>query len=238
MVSKTKMTSLVRAFNWKEVQQGLDESPDLIEFRDNKGRSFLHICCMVNIKKNKKLKPKDSIKVADLLIERGLDASEAAFHRHNWKATPLWHAISQGENLELASFLLKQGCDPEHCLWSAAFSNNAKAVELLIRQGAEIDPIYESDKTTPLLVAVKGGHFAAAESLLALGADINYQDPQQRTPLHWALKNGTAAKHIGTLLRYGARGNIPDEDGRMASEIMKRKKDPSFRKMAEQYFEV
>ena len=238
MVSKTKMNSLVRAFNWKEIQRGLDESPGLIEFRDDKGRSFLHICCMVNIKKSKKLKPKDSVKLAALLMERGLDASEAAFQRHNWKATPLWHAISQGENLELASFLLKQGCDPEHCLWSAAFSDNAEAVELLIGQGAEIDPIYASDKTTPLLVAVKGGHFAAAEALLALGADINYQDPQQWTPLHWALKNGADTKQVSTLLKHEARGDIPDGDGRTACAIMKRKKDPSFRKMAEKYFEV
>ena len=62
MVSKTKLNSFVREFNWKEVQQGLDESPDLIEFRDDKGRSFLHICCMTNIKKHKRLKPKDSIR--------------------------------------------------------------------------------------------------------------------------------------------------------------------------------
>ena len=175
------------------------------------------------------------LKLAALLIERGLDASEAAFRRHNWKATPLWHSISQGQNLELASFLLEQGCNPEHCLWSAAFDDNAEAVELLIGQGAEVDPIYESDKTTPLLVAVKGGHFAAAEALLARGANVNYQDPQQRTVLHWALKNGTDSKHVGMLLKHGARGDIPDGDGQTAAAIMKRKKDHSFRKMAEKF---
>ena len=235
MVSKTRLLSLVRKFKWKEARRGLDETPDLIKYRDDRGRNFLHLCCMVNVKGNDQLKAKDSVKLAGLLIERGLDPSEEAFRRGSWKATPLWHALSRGKNIELGAFLLEQGCDPDHCLWSAAMNDEGEVIELLIRHGAEIDPIYEGDDT-PLLTAVKGGHWRAAEALLDLGANVDFQDSKKRTALHWSLKNMADINKVRLLLDHSARGNIKESDGHMAADIMKRKKDPTFRKMAEQYF--
>ena len=35
------------------------------------------------------------------------------------------------------------------------------------------------------------------------------------------------------LIRHGARGDIPGPDGQTAAGIMRRKKDPDFRRMAE-----
>lgn len=197
MVSKTKMLSLIKTFNWQEAQSGFEKTPDLIKYRDDKGRNFLHLCCATNIKNNQ-LKAKDSIK--------------------------------------LAAFLLEQGCDPNHCLWAVAFKDDPASIKLLIRHKAEIDPVYESGGLTPFLSAVKGGHWAAAKELLNLGANVNFQDPKQRTALHWALKNGAPKQQVRLLLDHGARGDLKDEDGRNAAEIMKRKKDPELGKMAEQFF--
>jgi hypothetical protein len=45
MVSKTSMLPLVRAFDWKAVQEGLEEKPALLDHRDDRGRNWLHICC-------------------------------------------------------------------------------------------------------------------------------------------------------------------------------------------------
>lgn len=235
MVSKTKMLALVKAFDWREAEKGFADSPELIDFRDQRGRNFLHLCAMVDVEKagNKK-NPKDSIKMAALLIELGLDISGAAFERHNWRATPLWHAM--GKNYPLATYLLEQGCDPEHCLWGAAMGGNVRSTKLLLAHGATVDPVYASDGSTPLQLAVKGGHWAVAELLLEAGAKVDYQGPDKRTPLHWALKNGADKKDLRRLLKYGARGDIGDGDGRTAAEIMGRKKDPGFGKLAEQFF--
>jgi uncharacterized protein len=236
MITKTKMISFVKAFQWKEAQRGLDENPDLINHLDDKGRNFLHLCCSVNVKKGKSLRINDSIKLAELLIEKGLDTSTEAFCRDSWKATPLWHALSRGENIKLAGFLLEQGCDPNHCMWAMAFRDDPTGIKLLGANGADIDPVYESDESTPLLVAVKGGHFLAAKALLDLGADVNYQGPKKLTPLHWALKNGAGLKQLRLLLDHGARGDIEDLEGRTASTSMKRKRDPEFPKLAAKYF--
>ena len=66
MVSKTRMLDWVKGFEWQDVERGLDESPELIGFRDNKGRNWLHLCCGVNAAKTKQ-KPTDSIRTADVL---------------------------------------------------------------------------------------------------------------------------------------------------------------------------
>ena len=237
MVSKTKMLELVKSFAWEEAGPALDESPELLDYRDEKGRGLLHLTCSVNLKRNKKRKARDSIKPAGALIERGLDLNEPAFHRGDWLATPLWHAISRGGNHELATFLLEEGCDPNHCLWSAVFNRDAKAIRTLIGHDAEIDPVYE-DGTTPFLLAAKGGHWEEASVLLELGANVDFQDPNRRTAFHWSLKNGADAKAFSLLLSHDARGDIEDGEGRTAASILRRKKSPALRKLADRHFPV
>ena len=39
MISKTKLNALVKEFRWKEVDQALAESPDLLSVRDERGRN-------------------------------------------------------------------------------------------------------------------------------------------------------------------------------------------------------
>ena len=107
MVSKTKMISLVKEFRWKEVDEAIAENPDLLAARDERGRNWLHLCCGVNLK-NAKSKGADSVKTAEVLIPRGLDINQEAFSEGDWKATPLWYAISRGNNLMLAEYLLSR----------------------------------------------------------------------------------------------------------------------------------
>ncbi len=40
-------------------------------------------------------------------------------------------------------------------------------------------------------------------------------------------------KHFRLLMKYGPRGDIKDADGKTAIEIMSRKRDPEFQRMAE-----
>ena len=230
MLSKTRLLSWVRGFRWKDIEAGLRENPALVAFRDPKGRNWLHLCCGVNVTQLRR-KAADSIRTAEILVESGLGIDEPAVTQGTWKATPLWYAIAFGENLALAKYLLKRGADPNHCLWAAVNRNNAAAIRLLIQHGAK-DPT--TAEASPLLAAVRWNKFAAAEELLKLGADVNFQDSKKMTALHYLLKRKGDIKHVRMLIRYGARGDVKNAYGATAAEIMIRKRDSEFRNMGAQ----
>jgi hypothetical protein len=229
-MSKTRMLELVKAFDWAAVERGLAEAPQLLAWRDPRGRSWLHVCCATPPKTAADVEA--SLSTADVLLKAGLDIDEAAFTEDEWRATPLWCAVGWGRNLALARHLLALGCDPEHCLWAAQFARNAEAIRLLVGHGARIDPVHEGG--TPFLEAIKWSHFEEAEVFLELGADVDARDANGSTALHLMLKKGADKAHVRMLIANGARGDIPDSAGRTAIEIMRRKKDPDFRAMAEE----
>jgi uncharacterized protein len=229
VVSRTQVLESVKSLRWRDVQASLAAEPKLIAYRDDRGRNFLHICCGVNVR-SKKLSPVDSVRTADALLSAGIDINQEAFSEHSWKATPLWYAVSRGQNLQLATHLLQRGCDANHCLWAAAHKDDIATIKLLLEHGADIDPVAEDE--TPFLSAVKGSHFRAAEALLERGANVNFQDSHGMTGLHYMLKKDSDKRHFRTLLRYGARGDLKNENGDTAAEIMSRKRDPDFKAMA------
>jgi ankyrin repeat protein len=230
MISKTSMLALVKELRWQELRDGLDESPGLIAVRDKRGRNWLHLACGVDISKQAATAARDSIKVAEILLSHGVDVNDPAFTEGDWKATPLWYAIAFGRNLDLARYLLKHGSDPNHCLFAAAYNNDTAAIRLLSKHGAEIDP--EAEGATPFLFAVQWSRFEAAEELLKLGANANYQDSKGMTALHYMLKKGTDKKYVRMILQYAARGDIKNKEGLTAAAIMMRKRDPGFQDMA------
>ncbi len=120
--------------------------------------------------------------------------------------------------------------DPNHCLWAAVNRDNAAAIRVLIQNGAE-DPTNE--EASPLLAAIQGNKFAAAEELLKPGADANFQDSRRMTALHYLLKKGCEKKYVRMLINYGARGDLKNESGVTAAEVMMRKRDSELRDMAE-----
>jgi uncharacterized protein len=230
MTSKTRMLELVKAFDWAAVERALVETPALRGVRDERGRTWLHITCARQPKSEAEVEA--SIRTADALIAAGLDISDAAFTEEEWRATPLWCAVGRGRNLALARHLLELGCDPEHCLWAATFARDHDAIRLLVAHGAKIDALHEGD--TPFLGAIKISRFEAAELFLELGANADAKDRDGLTAPHLMLKKGSEAAHFAMLIRHGARGDIPDPKGQTAASIMRRKKDPAFRRLAEQ----
>jgi hypothetical protein len=229
MTSKTRMLVLVKAFEADAVQGALAESPGLLVVRDERGRSWLHICCATPPKSPTDIEA--SIRTADVLIDAGLGISDAAFIEGTWRATPLWCAIGRGRNLALAEHLLRLGCDPEHSLWAAAGGRDHDAVRLLVRYGARVDA--DHDEGTPFLGAVKWSRFVEAELFLELGANPDVKDRAGLTALHLMLKKDSDPAAIRMLIDHGAHGDIPDPQGRTAIEILSRKKDPALRALGE-----
>lgn len=225
MVSKTRMIALVRSHDAKGVDEALAANTALRAYRDERGRNWLHLCCMA--------KPKNgsatSIRTAKVLL-RDYDVNEPAFVEGTWKATPLWHAIAFGRNLPLARLLLSWKSDPNHCLFAAAHNDDADAIRLLIRADADLEQCAEGE--TPLLHAVQYSRFKGAEALLAAGANPDAKDAKGRTALHRMLRKDIDPRFFDLFARHGARIDIPDAEGRTVAEIRSRKRDPLFKRIA------
>ena len=115
MASKTGLLKHLKEGNVEALLAGLDESPELVQFKEERGRNWLHLCASVS----KRAFATPSMRLAEGLLARGLDINAPAFTEGSWHATPLWYAVARGRNIELASYLLEYGSTPEHCLWAA-----------------------------------------------------------------------------------------------------------------------
>ncbi len=230
VASRTAVGKLVRALDAASVRAALDESPDLLAHRDERGRSWLHLCCSVDVSARPRRDVDASIAIADDLLARGLDPSEPAFTEGTWHATPVWYAIGRGGNVRLAAHLLAHGADPDHSLWAAAFRDDLDAIDLLLDHGADLEAVAEGE--TPFLGAIKSSHFAAAWHLAERGADVDFQDATGMTALHYMLKKGSDTAHFVALAAFGPRLDIPDATGRTAADLLARKRDPVLRDLA------
>ena len=85
---------------------------------------------------------------------------------------------------------------------------------------------------TPLLGAVAWSKFGPAEELLAAGADPDFRNPEGDTALHLMLRKGSPIEALRLFARFGARGDIPDAQGRTPAAILRRKRDPAFHVLA------
>ncbi|HEX5182379.1 MAG TPA: hypothetical protein VFW19_04400 [Allosphingosinicella sp.] len=226
MVSKTSMREAVRAHRWRDVEEGLAARPDLKDFADERGRNWLHIACMT------RGDAEAGLRTAQVLLALGFGIDDPAFTEGTWRATPLWHAIAHGRNLELAEHLMTLGADPNHCLFAAVWNEDCEAIRLLLRFGADIEEGVERGDT-PLLGAVAWSKFGPAAALLEAGANPNVRSKSGKTALHVMLKKGSAPEHFQLFARHGARGDIPDAEGRTADQLLRRKRDPGYRAAAD-----
>ncbi|MES2275243.1 MAG: ankyrin repeat domain-containing protein [Bacteroidota bacterium] len=112
---------------------------------------------------------------------------------------------------EPAAFLMENGMNPNVMSWQhvtllhdMAQKGNIPKAELLIKHGAEIDPIDEEYQSTPLGMAVRWGHTEMVNYLLQQGADPNKSGAAWATPLKWAQKKGHQEIE-DLLLKTGAK---------------------------------
>jgi uncharacterized protein len=163
-MTKARLFQAIKALDVDAVTALLDAQPALTRVIDDRRRNPLHFLC--SLPADPKTSSR-SLALARRLLDAGLDVNAPAFIEGAFRATPLWYAISRGQNLPLARFLLKHGSTPENSLWAAAFANNVEAIDLLVRSGASLDPVTEAE--TPFLGAIKWSRFTAAQRLLRHG---------------------------------------------------------------------
>ena len=99
--------------------------------------------------------------------------------------TPLFHAADKGRP-DAVEKLLALKADPNHvahtgrtAIFSAAQRGDARTIEILTANGA--DPNFAVNGSTPLFWAANGGHYAAAQALVAGGARVDARNDQGLT---------------------------------------------------------
>jgi uncharacterized protein len=120
----------------------------------------------------------------------------------------IWAAMSQAANSQSPA---------ARDMLDAAARGDAARLEKLIAGGAPLDPT-DSARQTPLLLAVKGNHLAAAELLIKAGSGINAQAANKDTP--WLLAGALGRTDMLRLMiprgpdlsirnRFGGNALIP-----------------------------
>jgi len=142
--------------------------------------------------------------MAALLLAHGADINAA----DKEGTTPLMAAQFQKQH-DMMAFLLAGGADAaarrindENALHLAAMQDDIVALDMLLAHGAaaDINRQKKIGKDTPLMKAVRARSHAAAQKLLAAGADPHIPDSLMQTPLHAAvMANDLRMIHILTV---------------------------------------
>lgn len=108
-----------------------------------------------------------------------------------------WTQFYYFERFDAAEFLLQKGMNPNVMSWQhvtllhdMAQKGFLDKAELLIKHGADLDPVDEAYQSTPLGLAARWGHLEMVDYLLKQGADPNKAGAAWSTPLAWAKKKG------------------------------------------------
>jgi len=126
------------------------------------------------------------------------------------KRTCVQALVSQG-SADSLNAVDKKGQTPLHL---AAITKQLHYLELLLAQGAEVDPIDELLKTTPLALAVKSGELEMVKLLLDHGAKPGFKyGPNGLGPLHLAAASLVSLEIAELLLSYGLDVNATASDG-------------------------
>ncbi|XP_069897043.1 ankyrin repeat domain-containing protein 55 isoform X1 [Dipodomys merriami] len=99
-------------------------------------------------------------------------------------------------------------------VYQAASNGDVNALTGVIREDPSILECCDSEGCTPLMHAVSGRQVDTVKLLLKMGANINTQDAYGRTSLCLATYLGWLEGCV-SLLRNGAKHNIPDKNGRL-----------------------
>ncbi len=157
--------------------------------------------------------------VVNMLLKSG---AKVNIETKSEKRTPL-HLAAEAGHHTVVKILIDNGAHVNQediygitPLQQAARTGQADTVKMLLKDKALID---KCDKYgwTALHLASQSGHSEMVKLLLDKNAFINCQNKYGRTPLHWACQANQMSV-VETLLSQGAKMDLPDSNGKLASQ--------------------
>ena len=109
--SKTAMLDAISRLDRKAVIAGFEANSDLVAYRDEKGRNWLHIICATDRQKRKQKSTVVIDLAGDLLIDHGFDTNEPAFTEGTWHARAHGTRLHSGtQSHEVKTLRLRATC--------------------------------------------------------------------------------------------------------------------------------
>ena len=178
--SKTALFEAAKAWDFAAVKAIVAAAPGLLTATDPKGRAALHIACAVR-PGGAGLGEASGIRTVTALLDAGSDLeSEVPMDEdeEDFRATPVWYAVSRGENLPLVRFLLKRGADASYSLWAAVWRDDAVLCRDLLKAKPRLN--LKAHGETPIFYAARLQRLKTLELLIEAGADPTITDRRGR----------------------------------------------------------
>jgi len=183
----------------EEIRFLLARRPELLEYRDARGFTPLHLAVLAN--------RQESIR---LLLGMGADVGARTDNGKGAGATALHLAALRGSE-ETMERLLAAGADANDrdengvtALHISAYLGNARIAEMLVARCADVNS-REKEGHTPLHLASETGSREVVWMLLRAGADVSARDAYGRTA--WFFAETRQNREIEGMIRWAAGGN-------------------------------
>ena len=178
--SKTALFEAAKTWNAAAVKALLTAAPALVSATDAKGRMALHMACAVR-PGSTGLGEDSGIKTVMALLDAGADLEAAVpmeEDEEDFRANPVWYAVSRGENLPLVKFLLKRGGEASYSLWAAVWRDDAVVCRELLKAKPRLNLIAHGE--TPMFYAARLRRLKTLDLLIEAGADPTIADRRGR----------------------------------------------------------
>lgn len=203
--SKSAVFDAAKRWDAPAIKAMLRAAPELVRATDPKGRMALHIACAVKAASG--LGEPHGIKTVTALLDAGADLEAAVpmdEDEGDFRATPLWYAVSRGENRTLVRFLLKRGADASYSLWAAVWRDDAVLCRELLRTKPRLN--LRAHGETPIFYAARLKRLRTLDLLIEAGADPAIADSHGRDAIEIARARRLPKSTIERLVDLKGRG--------------------------------
>ena len=191
----------------------------VLSIRDQCGRNALHYVALAGgYVRDGSIRSLDCARF--LCEDIGIDPNEAQVipeGDEDFLATPLWWTLSRQSNYLLAKYLLERHTDPDNCVFTASFSGELEAVELLHEYSADWNTKFHG--MTPMMDLVTYNRPKLIPWLLTHGADATIKDSNGKTVLHHAAQRGIKNELLQIFIEHGCDPNERDNEGHTPADL-------------------